>query len=100
MEGITTGSGEGVRPRLTFGGAELRLRGLRDESAGGAEEEKSRLRKQIEDLDQSIAVLEKRLSNPGYVEKAPAHLVEQTRAELESKRSERETVKQSLERLG
>jgi len=100
LERIDTDAPEGLSTPFTFEGCELRLSGLRDEKAGGAEEEKARLARQIEDLDQSIGVLEKRLSNPGYVEKAPSHLVEQTRAELDARKSERETVRRSLERLG
>ncbi|MCA9298633.1 MAG: hypothetical protein KDA28_06180, partial [Phycisphaerales bacterium] len=42
----------------------------------------------------------KRLSNPGYVEKAPEKLVAQTREELESKRAELAATEASLERLG
>ncbi len=46
-----------------------------------------------EELTQAITVLEGRLANPSYSEKAPAHLVQQTRDELEEK-------KRLLEELG
>ncbi len=39
-----------------------------------------------EELAQAITVLEGRLANPSYSEKAPAHLVQQTRDELEEKK--------------
>ena len=42
----------------------------------------SELRQASEELKKKIATLKGRLDNPGYAAKAPAHLVEQTRAEL------------------
>lgn len=60
--------------------------------------ERARLERLIDDLRASIASLEKRLSNPGYAEKAPAHLVAQTRDELEAKRGELNAALDALER--
>ena len=37
--------------------------------------------------------------NPGYVDKAPAKLVEQTRAELATKELERKNAEAALKRL-
>ncbi|MBT4937416.1 class I tRNA ligase family protein, partial [Candidatus Peregrinibacteria bacterium] len=45
------------------------------------EEEKKRIQKDLEIAKKQLENLEKRLSNKGYVEKAPAHLIEQTKKE-------------------
>jgi len=51
-------------------------------------------------LDGSIAALEKRLSNPGYVDKAPAKLVQETRDQLAAKQAERDATEAALKELG
>jgi len=56
------------------------------------ETERKRLDKRRDDLTKSIAALEKRLANKGYTDKAPAHLVQQTRDELAARQSELATV--------
>ncbi|MFG0257120.1 MAG: valine--tRNA ligase [Phycisphaerales bacterium JB043] len=61
---------------------------------------RSRLEKQIDELTQSVSVLEKRLGNPGYVDKAPAHLVQQTRDEFDAKQQELNETRDQLARLG
>jgi len=60
--------------------------------------ERARLEKLVADLRGAIDALERRLANPGYTEKAPAHLVEQTRTELDTKRRELDTALDTLER--
>ena len=45
------------------------------------EEEQKRIVKELEEAKKQLENLEKRLSNKGYVEKAPAHLIEQSRKE-------------------
>jgi len=45
--------------------------------------EAARLKKEKSELEAKIKNLEGRLSNKSYTEKAPAHLVEQTRSELD-----------------
>ena len=47
----------------------------------------------------SIKALEGRLSNPGYVDKAPEKLVNQTRAQLEQAKAELAAVEAALEKL-
>ena len=44
--------------------------------------EKIRVAKQIESLTQKITAMKARLANPSYADKAPPHLVQQTRDEL------------------
>jgi len=44
--------------------------------------EKIRVAKQIESLTQKITAMKARLANPAYADKAPPHLVQQTRDEL------------------
>jgi len=44
--------------------------------------EKIRVAKQIESLNQKITAMKARLANPAYADKAPPHLVQQTRDEL------------------
>jgi valyl-tRNA synthetase len=98
LEAVTTGEPEGASTPFPFEGAELRLSGLAGEAGG--EGEKQRLARQIEELSQSIGVLDKRLANPGYTDKAPAHLVQQTRDQRDGLVKELETAKAALGRLG
>ena len=81
-----------------FEGTEYRLSDLAD--AVDADAQRERLEKELAELDKSIGALEGRLANPGYTEKAPAHLVEQTREELAQKLRDRESVQTALDALG
>ena len=94
---VTTDAPSGPSVAFTFESGEYHLSELSDAVDSGAERE--RLEKQLADLDKSIDVLDKRLSNPGYTEKAPAHMVEQTRGELAKKKADRDAVASQLERL-
>ena len=60
-----------------------------------AEAEKQRVNKRIAELEKQIAALEGRLNNPGYLAKAPPHLVEQTKNELEAAKAELAKLKQA-----
>ena len=51
-------------------------------------EYKDKLSQQLEKLKNEIYALEKRLSNKGYVDKAPANLVQETRDSLADKKRE------------
>lgn len=77
-------------------GVECRLSNLADEVDAGAE--RSRLVRRLAELDRSIATLEARLANPGYVERAPPAMVRQTRDQLAKARAERDAASASLER--
>ncbi|GAB5495710.1 MAG: valine--tRNA ligase [Phycisphaerales bacterium] len=98
LEAITTDTPSGESVSLDFEGVELKLSNLADEV--DADTERERLEQQLKDLDGSIGALEKRLSNPGYTDKAPAHLVEETRKKLEQQQAEREAVNKRLGELG
>jgi len=98
LETVTTDRPSGAGASFVFEGVEHSLSGLADELDAGAQRE--RLEKELADLDASIHALEGRLSNPGYTEKAPAHLVEQTRAELAQKQQDRGSLAAALDALG
>jgi valyl-tRNA synthetase len=61
--------------------------------------EADRLKKELAKVDKEIGGLDKKLSNPAFVEKAPAEVVAKDRARLESSRQERATLADSLERI-
>jgi valyl-tRNA synthetase len=75
-------------------GAELHLSDLADALDHAAERE--RLEKLIESLTQSLAALDKRLANPGYTEKAPRHLVDETRAQRDRHATDLEGARRQL----
>ena len=64
-----------------------------------ADEEKGRLGKLIIEAQKQAAGLQGRLANPSYADKAPAHLVQQTRDQLTEKKSEIDSLKQQLASL-
>jgi len=65
---------------LVFEGKQLGLSDMVDAADAGAETE--RLQKKVDELRGQIGGLQGRLSNKGYVDNAPAHLVEETKANL------------------
>ncbi|GIW74828.1 MAG: hypothetical protein KatS3mg103_1350 [Phycisphaerales bacterium] len=81
----------------TYEGWQLRLANLAE--AVDAQAERQRLEDQIAELERSRLTLQRRLDNPGYTEKAPAALVQQTREQLERVKQELATARQALERL-
>jgi len=85
---------------FTFDAKERHLSGLAGDVKADSRAERAHLEATLAELEKSIATLEKRLSNPGYTDKAPAHLVQQTRDQLTKLQSERDAAKTSLERLG
>jgi valyl-tRNA synthetase len=95
---VTDSAPEGASVAFVFEGSEYKLSDLADAVDSGAQRE--RLEKELADLDKSISALEGRLNNPGYTQKAPAHLVDQTRAELTQKQADRDSVRASLDSLG
>ena len=88
----------GVSAAFAFDQREYRLSNLADAVDAGAE--RDRLTRELDTLDKSIFALEKRLQNPGYTEKAPAHLVQQTRDELTQKQRDREALVAAMEKIG
>ncbi|MBI1372658.1 MAG: valine--tRNA ligase [Phycisphaera sp.] len=78
-----------------MGKVEIYVEGLIDAGA-----EKDRLTKQLADLEKSRNALSGRLNNKGYVDKAPPHLVEQTREQLAQTERDIENVRAKLDALG
>ena len=73
------------------GDTEVYVHGLVDVDA-----ERGRLTKRFEELEKSRGALQGRLNNKGYVEKAPAHLVQQTRDQLAEVEREMQAVRDML----
>ncbi len=88
-------SGEGVT--FLFGNREHLLTDLKDAIDVSADRE--RLTRQKADLEKKISGLQGRLSNKGYVEKAPARLVEETKQQLAESQAELDSIIQSLGKL-
>jgi len=70
---------DGASP-LVFEGEQVFLSDMVDAADAGAE--RDRLTKKVAELEGQIGGLNGRLSNKGYVDNAPAHLVDETRAQL------------------
>ncbi|MCC6284431.1 MAG: valine--tRNA ligase [Phycisphaerales bacterium] len=83
---------------FTLGPSRLAISNMAD--AVDAGQERTRLDKAIGDLKKSIGALEGRLGNPGYADRAPAHLVQQSRDELSKKREELSIAEAALRKLG
>lgn len=98
VDTITAAEPEGQSAAFTFEGDEYRLSNLADALDAGAE--RDRLEKELATLEKSIAGINGRLSNPGYVDKAPAHLVQQTRDQLAQLEKDHAATKAALEKLG
>jgi len=78
------------------GGTELvvPLEGLID-----VEKECARLRTELAALEKQLTALEARLENPGFVQRAPANVVESERAKAQEWRSRRELMRTRIEGL-
>ncbi len=79
----------------TVGELELYLAGLIDK-----DQECARFKKMQADLGKSIAAMRGRLGNAAYTDKAPAHLVQQTRDQLAGLEKELESITQQLTAMG
>jgi valyl-tRNA synthetase len=82
---------------VPLGATELRLSNLTD--AVDPATERARLTKLVAECDKSLAAFDARLGNPGYADKAPPHLVEQTRQQRAAKAAEREAAAAALAKL-
>ncbi|MFO0855721.1 MAG: class I tRNA ligase family protein, partial [Phycisphaerales bacterium] len=90
---------EGAKPEgvaFTFESVEFFIPGI----GGSKETESARVAKQVAELEKSVATLEGRLNNPGYTDRAPPHMVQQTRDELAKKKQELDAAKAALAKLG
>ena len=90
-----TTTDEGVT--FLFGNVEHHLADLKD--AIDVSAERDRLTRQKADLEKKIAGLQGRLANKGYIEKAPAKLVEETKQQLAESQAELDSIIQSLGKL-
>ncbi len=62
--------------------------------------ERKRLEKERENLAKQIASIDGKLNNKGFVDKAPAEVVQQQRAKLEELRGQLISVEVALAKLG
>jgi len=93
VETVTMGPApEGAR-RDVVAGVEI---GVAVEQQEMSAEERGRLAKELEKLDGEVARAEERLSNPDFLGKAPAHVVEGGRARLAEMRERQSTLRSSL----
>jgi valyl-tRNA synthetase len=86
---------EGAR-RDVVAGVEIGVTPEATAAQGMGEEERRRLEKELEKLETEIARAEERLSNEGFLAKAPAQVVETGRARLAEIKERRETLRSSL----
>ena len=61
--------------------------------------EVARLDKGIAKADDDVGQLQKRLSNPSFVDRAPPEVVEEVRSKIEAAKMRRDTLARSRERL-
>ena len=97
VETLTDQPPEGDSAAFVFEGVEHRASDLADAIDAAAERE--RLEKELAKLTKSLEQLDKRLNNPGYTEKAPARMVQETRDQRKQTAAEIETVAARLEAL-
>lgn len=95
---VTTDAAPSNSATIAFEGAEHRLSDLTDAVDTGAE--KDRLMTELAAIEKSVSALEGRLANPGYAERAPAHLVQQTRDELAAKQRDAAAIRKAIGDLG
>ena len=93
MRGRRTRGCSSIGTKVTIGGA-IDLHGLVDR-----DEERRRLSKHLEEVEKDVRTLAGRLNNRGYVDKAPSHLVEQTREQLAAAEKEAEGLRAQLRAL-
>ena len=80
---------------VLLGDMEIYVHGLVDR-----DQERRRIGKQLAEVQKSIAALQGRLENKGYVDRAPGHLVQQTRDQLAAAQKEAAGLEQQIESLG
>ncbi|MCK6476430.1 MAG: valine--tRNA ligase [Phycisphaerales bacterium] len=100
LETQTTDAPSGSNVVFTFEAREYAVSNLADAAAVDSGAERARLEKIIADSEKLIAVLEGRLANPGYAQKAPPHMVQQTKDQLAKAIAERSAAAESLKKLG
>jgi valyl-tRNA synthetase len=92
--------GDRARVALRVGGEELFLSNLADEVAVDAGAERERIAKELDGLRKSAQTISGRLENPGYVQRAPAKLVEESKAQLAKLHGEIAALEAKLKEIG
>ena len=94
LEKVTADKPSGPAVALRFESFELSLSNMADAADAGAaaEAEKAMAAKKLAELEKAIATLEARLANPGYAERAPAAMVQQTKDQLAKAKAERSAL--------
>jgi len=95
---VEIGDGPAGSSPLVFEGHTVSLSDMVDAADAGAEID--RLTKKADELRGQIGGLKGRLSNKGYVDNAPAHLVDETRAQLAATEADLEATEAALAALG
>lgn len=98
VDTITADDPEGASSSFMFEGEEYQLSNLADALDAGAE--RDRLEKELASIEKNMKGIQGRLSNPGYVDKAPEHLVQQTRDQLAQLEKDHAATKAALDKLG
>ncbi|MCC6660941.1 MAG: class I tRNA ligase family protein [Phycisphaerales bacterium] len=98
LESISTSAPAGTGVPFSFESLPCHLGNLADAVDEGAEQ--ARLTKLIADLEKSGRTLEGRLANPGYSEKAPPAMVQQTRDQLTKVKADLSAARAALAGLG
>ncbi|MBC7771694.1 MAG: class I tRNA ligase family protein, partial [Pyrinomonadaceae bacterium] len=83
---------------IRFESFDLVLSNLADKADSGAEKE--RLERELADRTKAVSLITKRLENPGYMAKAPAKLVEESKAQLAAFDAEIKVLTEQLEKMG
>jgi valyl-tRNA synthetase len=101
LEAISKSAPSGPSVAFSVDALDYRLSNLKDAAeAVDTGAEKARLTKVVADLTKSVETLDKRLSNPGYADKAPPHMVQQSKEQLEKARRELAAAQTELATLG
>jgi valyl-tRNA synthetase len=95
IEARPAGAAPDASVAFTFESGEFVIPGI----GGSKETEAARLAKQIADIEKSVMTLEGRLANPGYADRAPPAMVQQTRDELAKKKGELEAARAALAKV-
>ena len=90
-------AGGGTQVTIRFESYEVVLSNLADKVDAGAEKE--RLEKDLADKSKAATTISKRLENPGYMAKAPAKLVEESKAQLAALEAEVVALREQLEKM-
>ncbi|MCC6970388.1 MAG: class I tRNA ligase family protein [Phycisphaerales bacterium] len=101
IESIESITGDGVKgPNVAFVFESMEWKASNLADAVDASAERSRLEKAIADKENSLRTLSARLANPGYADRAPPAMVQQTRDQLAKAEAELAANRAALSSLG